>query len=55
MATYKAQFWSHRRYHNEDIYTFVEAFQRLADMAWPFMAHQGGVSGGSILDGDGKP
>ncbi len=25
MATYKAQFWSRRRRHNEDIHTYVEA------------------------------
>ncbi len=36
-ATYKAQFRSRRRHHNEDIHTYVEALQRLADMAWPFM------------------
>ncbi len=40
-ATYKAQFRSRRRRHNEDIHTFVEAAQRLADMAWPFMDSQG--------------
>ncbi len=39
-ATYKAQFRSRRRRHNEDIHTFVEAVQRLADMAWPFMDSQ---------------
>ena len=37
---YKAQFRSRRRCHNEDIHTYVEALQRLADMAWPFMDAQ---------------
>ncbi len=36
-ATYKAQFRVRCRCHNEDIHTFVEALQRLADIAWPFM------------------
>ncbi len=39
-ATYKAQFRSRRRRHDEDIHTYVEALQRLADMAWPFMDAQ---------------
>ncbi len=39
-ATYKAQFRSRCRRHNEDIDTFVEAVQHLADMAWPFMDSQ---------------
>ncbi len=39
-ATYKAQFRSRRRKHNEDIHTFIEAVQRLYDMAWPFMDSQ---------------
>ncbi len=38
-ATYKAQFRSRRRRQTEDIYAFVEALQKLADMAWPFMDH----------------
>ncbi len=38
-ATYKAQFRSRRRQKTEDIYAFVEALQKLADMAWPFMDH----------------
>ncbi len=37
MATYKAQFCARRRRNNEDIYTFLEAMQVLADIAWPFM------------------
>ena len=40
MATYKAQFRARRRPHNEEIYPFVEALQRLANMAWPFMDGQ---------------
>ncbi len=39
-ATYKAQFRSRHRHHNEDIYTYVEALQRLADTACPFMDSQ---------------
>ncbi len=39
-AMYKAQFRSRRRRHNEDIHTYVEELQRLADMAWPFMDAQ---------------
>ncbi len=37
---HKAQFWSRRRHHNEDIHTYIKALQRLADMAWPFMDAQ---------------
>ncbi len=40
MAMYKAQFCSRRGRYNEDMHTYVEAFQRLADMAWPFMDAQ---------------
>ncbi len=36
-ATYKAQFRSRRRCQMEDIYTYVETLQLLADLAWPFM------------------
>ncbi len=36
-ATYKAQFRSRRRRQTEDIYSYVETLQRLADLAWPFM------------------
>ena len=36
-ATYKAQFRSRRQRQMEDIYTYVETLQRLADLAWPFM------------------
>ncbi len=39
-ATYKAQFRARRRCHSEDIHIFVEALQRLADMAWPLMDGQ---------------
>ncbi len=39
-VTYKAQFCAQRRRHSEDIHTFVEALQHLADMAWPFMDGQ---------------
>ncbi len=36
-ATYKAQFRSRCRCQMEDIYTYVETLQHLADLAWPFM------------------
>ncbi len=36
-AMYKSQFRSRRRRQTEDIYTYVETLQRLADLAWPFM------------------
>ncbi len=36
-AMYKAQFRSYCRCQTEDIYTYVETLQRLADLAWPFM------------------
>ena len=39
-ATFKAQFCSMCRRHNEDIHTYVKALQRLANMAWPFMDGQ---------------
>ena len=39
-VTYKAQFCALRRRHSEDIHTFVETLQCLADMAWPFMDGQ---------------
>ena len=42
-ATYKAQFRSRRRRQTEDIYAFLEALQKLADMAWPFMDHYANV------------
>ncbi len=38
-ATYKAQFRSRRRCNTQEIYSYMEALQRLADMAWPFMDH----------------
>ncbi len=37
MATYKAQFRSRCRCQMEDIYTYIETLQCLADLAWPFM------------------
>ncbi len=37
IATYKAQFRSHCKRQIEDIYTYVEALQRLLDPAWPFL------------------
>ena len=43
IATYKAQFRAWRRRHREDIHTFIEALQHLADMAWPFMDGQAKV------------
>ena len=36
-AMYKAQFRSRRRRQMEDIYTYVETLQHLANLAWPFM------------------
>ncbi len=36
-ATYKAQFWVRRWRYTEEIYSYVEALQCLAYMAWPFM------------------
>ena len=36
-AMYKAQFRSRRRRQTEDIYTYVETLQHLANLAWPFM------------------
>ena len=38
-ATYMAQFRARRRRNMEEIYSYVEALQCLADMAWPFMDH----------------
>ncbi len=38
-ATYKAQFRARRRRNTEEIYSYVEALQCLADMAWPSMDH----------------
>ncbi len=39
MASNKAQFRSRRQRQTEDINAYVEALQKLADMAWPFMDH----------------
>ncbi len=36
-ATYKAQFRSRHRRQMEDIYTYVETLQQLADLAWEVM------------------
>ncbi len=59
-ATYKTQFSSQQRRHDEDIYTFSEALQRLADMAWPWLIWHGQPSarracGESVFDEDGQP
>ncbi len=42
-ATYKAQFRSRRQRQMEDIYTYVETLQCLADLAWPFMDYHAKV------------
>ncbi len=36
-ATYKAQFRSRKRQRSEDIPTYVDALQKLAEMAWPLL------------------
>ncbi len=36
-AAYKAQFWTRRRQRSEDIPTYVDALQKLAEMAWPLL------------------
>ena len=36
-SAYKAQFRARRRQRNEDIHTYVEVLQKLAEMAWPFL------------------
>ncbi len=38
-TTYKTQFRSRHQRNSEEIYSYVEASQRLADMTWPFMDH----------------
>ncbi len=38
-ATYKAQFRSRHRRQTEDIYTYVETLQHLANLAWLFMVY----------------
>ncbi len=38
-VTYKAQFRSRQRRNAEEIYSYVDTLQRLADIAWPFMDH----------------
>ncbi len=34
---YKAQFWTWRRQRSEDIPAYVDALQKLAEMAWPLL------------------
>ncbi len=36
-SAYKAQFRSRRRQRGEDIHTYVDVLQKLAQMAWPFL------------------
>ena len=36
-AAYKAQFRTQRRQKSEDIPTYVDAVQKLAEMAWPLL------------------
>ncbi len=36
-ATYKAYFRSQHRFQSEDIYSYIEVLQRLADLLWYFM------------------
>ena len=36
-AAYKAQFWTRKRQRSEDIPTYVDALQKLAEMAWPLL------------------
>ena len=36
-SAYKAQFRAWRRQRNEDIHTYVDVLQKLAEMAWPFL------------------
>ncbi len=36
-SAYKAQFQARRRQRNEDIHTYVDVLQKLAEMAWPFL------------------
>ncbi len=36
-SAYKAQFRARRRQRNEDIHTYVDVLQKLAEMAWPFL------------------
>ncbi len=35
-VAYKAQFRARRRQRNNDIHTYVDVLQKLAEMAWPF-------------------
>ncbi len=56
-ATYKSKFRPRPRRQTDDLYTFVEALQKLADMAWPFMdyhAKEELVVDQSVSDGDGQ-
>ncbi len=36
-SAYKAQFRARRRQRNEDIHTYVDTLQKLAEMAWPYL------------------
>ena len=36
-SAYKAQFRARGRQRNEDIHTYVDVLQKLAEMAWPFL------------------
>ena len=36
-SVYKAQFRARRRQRNEDIHTYVDTLQKLAEMAWPYL------------------
>ncbi len=36
-SAYKAQFSARRRQRNEDIHTYVDVLQKLAEMAWPYL------------------
>ena len=36
-AAYQAEFRARRRQRNEDIHTYVDALQKLAEMAWPLL------------------
>ncbi len=36
-SAYKAQFRARRRHRNEDIHTYVDVIQKLAEMAWPYL------------------
>ncbi len=56
-ATYKAQFRSRRRHHNEDVHTYVEALQRPCryGLAVYGCTSQGRARSRPIPDGNGEP